>query len=47
MTNAVFNFIAICNHCELSLDEYEIGIANLTEAEQEYFYDLALQIQKS
>jgi len=47
MTNTVFNFIAICNHCELFLDEYEAGIANFTEAEQVYYYGLCLQIQKS
>ena len=47
MTNSVFNFITICNHCELSLDEYEAGIENFTDAEKEYFYELCLQNQKS
>lgn len=47
MSNAVFNFIAICNHCELSLDEYEAGIESLTEVEREEFYKLALQAQRN
>ncbi|HEY8889452.1 MAG TPA: hypothetical protein VIM70_04305 [Clostridium sp.] len=45
MSNAVFNFIAICNHCDLSLKEYEAGIESLTEVEQEKFYELALQAE--
>jgi len=47
MTNAVFNFIVICNYCELSLDEYEAGISNFTNNEKEYYYNLCLQNQKS